>query len=108
MFENLGNMAGLVKQAQRMREQMERIQEELKERVVEGSSGAGAVKASANGQGQLLSVKIAPEVVDSEDREMLEDLVVAAVNQAIHKARELQQEELGKAAGGLSLPGLLP
>ncbi len=108
MFKNLGNVAGLIKQAQKMREEFERVHEELKERVVEGSAGAGAVIATANGRGELLTVKITPEAVDPEDMEMLEDLVVAAANQALSKSQQLKEEELAKVTGGLNLPGLFP
>ena len=103
---NLGDMGGILKQAQEMQRKMARVQEELKERVVEAAAGGGMVTAQANGQQELLSVKISKEVVDPNDLAMLEDLVVAAVNGALKKAKELHEKELGKVTGGLNLPGL--
>ena len=104
---NLGDMGGLLKQAQDMQKKMAKVQEELKERVVEAASGGGMVKAQANGKKEILSIKISKEVVDPNDLGMLEDLVVAAVNQALKKANELHEKELGKVTGGLNLPGMM-
>lgn len=100
------DMGDVLKQAQKMQKDLARIQEELKERVVEGASGGGMVKAFANGAQDLVGIKIEPDVIDPDDAEMLEDMVVAAVNQAMAKAKELQTKEMGKATGGLGLPGL--
>ncbi len=103
-------MAGLseiMKQAQKMKAEMDRIQAEAATRTVEGSAGGGMVTAVANGKGELLSVKIDPEVARSEDLEMLQDLVTAAANDALRKARELLTQEVSRLAGGLGLPGLL-
>ncbi len=89
-----------------MQERLQQIQSEMAQRTVEASAGGGMVKAVANGNGDLLSVKIEREVVNPEDVEMLEDLVVAAANEAIKKGRELMKEEMTKLTGGMSIPGL--
>lgn len=102
-MKNLGDM---MKQAQRMKAEMDRIQAELAGRTVEGSAGGGMVTAVANGKGELLSVRIDPEAVKGEDIEMLQDLVAAAANDALRKARELLAQEVSRLAGGLNLPGL--
>jgi len=106
MFKNLGNMGGLLKQAQKMQTEIARIQEELAERVVEGSAGGGMVKAVVNGKQEVLAVKIEKEVIDPEDKELLEDLIAAAVNQALKNAAELAKQEMSKVTGGLNIPGL--
>jgi hypothetical protein len=102
-MKNLGDM---MRQAQRMKAEMDRIQAELAGRTVEGSAGGGMVTAVANGKGELLSVRIDPDVVKGEDLEMLQDLVTAAANDALRKARELLAQEVSRLAGGLNLPGL--
>lgn len=89
-----------------MQKKMAEVQEGLKNRVVEGSSGGGMITAMVNGHQELLKVKIDPQVVDPDDVEMLEDLVVAAVSQAVKKSKELAKEEMAKVTGGLSLPGM--
>jgi hypothetical protein len=99
-------MGGLLRTAQDMQKKMAKVQEDLKERVVEGSAGGGMVTAQANGRQELLVVKISKDVVDPTDISMLEDLVVAAVNQALKKSQELMQKEMAKVTGGLSMPGL--
>ena len=102
-------MAGLgeiMKQAQRLKAEMDRLQAEAATKTVEGSAGGGMVTVVANGKGDLLSVKIAPEVARGEDLEMLQDLVVAAVNDALRRARELLAQEVSRLTGGLNLPGL--
>jgi len=96
----------IMKQAQRMKAEMDRIQAEVGTKTVEGSAGGGMVTAVANGRGELLSVKIDAEVLRSEDREMLQDLVTAAANDALRKARELLAHEVSRVAGGMGLPGL--
>jgi DNA-binding YbaB/EbfC family protein len=103
MAKGLGN---IMKQAQLMQQKMERMQQELQNRQVEASAGGGMVTATVNGQQQLLSLKIEPSVVDPEDIEMLQDLILAAVNQAIKKSQEMMQEEMGKITGGMNIPGL--
>jgi len=101
-------MAGLLKQAQKVQAEVAKLQETLKERVVEGSAGGGMVTATVNGQQELLAIKIDPEAVNPEETEILEDLIVAAVNQAMKKSQELVQEEMQKITGGLKVPGLFP
>lgn len=96
----------LMKQARQVQERLQQIQSEMAQRTVEASAGGGMVKAVATGNGDLLSVKIEREVVNPEDVEMLEDLVVAAANEAIRKGRQLMKEEMTKLTGGISIPGL--
>ncbi len=103
MAKGLGD---LMKQMQAMQSKMEQIQEELAEKTVEGSSGGGMVKVVANGKQEILEIKIDPEVVNPDDVEMLEELVLAAVNQAKEKANELQMEGLSGLTGGIKIPGL--
>ncbi|MCX5897921.1 MAG: YbaB/EbfC family nucleoid-associated protein [Proteobacteria bacterium] len=98
----------IMKQAQKMQEQLERIQEELARKTVTASSGGGMVTVIANGKQEMLSIKIAPEAVDPQDIAMLEDLVTAAVNEALRSAHSLMQEEMGKITGGLRIPGITP
>ena len=102
-------MAGLgdiMKQAQRLKAEMDRLQAEAATKRVEGSAGGGMVTVVVNGKGDLLSVKIDPEVARGEDLEMLQDLVVAAANDALRRARELLAQEVSRLTGGLNLPGL--
>jgi DNA-binding YbaB/EbfC family protein len=101
------NLGDIMKQAQRMKAEMDRIQAEVAARTVEGSAGGGMVTVVANGKGELLSVRIDPEVVKGGDIEMLQDLVAAAANEALRKARELLAQEVSRLTGGLNLPGLL-
>jgi DNA-binding YbaB/EbfC family protein len=103
------DMNKMLRQVQEMQEQMERAQEELASETVEASAGGGMVRVKATGAGEILEVKIAPDAIDPEDPEMLEDLVLAAVNEAIRNAQSLQQSKLGGAMGGLGglgLPGM--
>ena len=100
-MKGLGN---LLKQAQKVQEEMAKIQEDLAQKKVEATSGGGMVTVEVNGQQEILSVKIDPEVIKPDDREMLEDLVLAAVNEGMRKAKDLIKEEMAKVAGGLSLP----
>lgn len=100
------NMQKMMKQVQKMQAEMARVQEALGEMTVEGTSGGGVVTVVANGHQEIKSVKINPEAVDPEDVEMLEDLVLAAVNEALRKAQELASEEMSKVTGGLNIPGL--
>jgi DNA-binding YbaB/EbfC family protein len=100
-------MAGfgeMMKQAQKVKAEMERIQAEVATKTVEGTAGGGMVTVVANGKGELLRVKIDPEVVRADDLEMLQDLVTAAANDALQKARELLTQEMGRLAGGFGLP----
>lgn len=98
----------LVKEAQKLQAQLEALKEEVGKRRVEASAGGGMVVVEANGNQEILSIKIDPEVITPEDPQMLEDLVLAATNEALRKARELVASEMGKIAGGLGkIPGLL-
>ncbi len=97
---------GIIKQAQKMKVKMDELKRELSERRVEASTGGGMVTVVANGIQEILEIKIDPEVIDPNDKEMLEDLVVAAVNQALKKSQDLAAEEMTKLTGGLNIPGL--
>jgi len=99
------NMNDILKQAQNMQSKMQKTQEELVNITVEGSSGGGMVKVTANGKMEILSINIDPEVINGDDKEMLEDLIAAAVNQAIKNAQTKANEEVQKITGGLNLPG---
>lgn len=99
-------MGKMLKQVQKMQEQLAKMQEELAERTVEATAGGGAVRAVVNGRQEVLSVEIAPEVLEERDAEMLQDLIVAAVNEALKKSQEMVAAEMGKITGGLKLPGL--
>ncbi|MEW6260225.1 MAG: YbaB/EbfC family nucleoid-associated protein [Thermodesulfobacteriota bacterium] len=103
MMKGMGNM---LKQAQKMQARILKMQEELAGRTIEGSAGGGMVKAVANGKQQIVSITIEKEVVDPEDIEMLQDLVLAAVNDALAKSQEMVSSEMNKITGGLNLPGL--
>jgi DNA-binding YbaB/EbfC family protein len=103
MAKGLGN---LMKQAQMMQKKMEQMQAELELKEVEATAGGGMVTARVNGKQKLLALNIEPDVVDSDDVEMLQDLVVAAVNEAIKKSQEMIQAEMGKVTGGMNIPGL--
>ena len=102
-----GGLGQMMKQAQKMQAKIMKIQEEMAERSVEASSGGGMVTVTANGKQEILSIRIEPEVVDPEDVEMLQDLVAAAVNEALKKAQEMVAEEMAKVTGGMQLPGLM-
>lgn len=102
-----GGLGQMMKQAQKMQAQIMKIQEEMGERSVEASAGGGMVTVTANGKQEILSIRIEPEVVDPEDVEMLQDLVAAAVNEALKKAQEMMAEEMAKVTGGMQLPGLM-
>jgi DNA-binding YbaB/EbfC family protein len=99
-------MNDLMKQAQQMQKRMLEIREELANQTIEATVGGGMVTAVVNGQQELVSLHITPEVVDPDDTEMLEDLVVAAVNEALQQSQELMSEEMSKLTGGLKIPGL--
>lgn len=103
MAQNLGK---IMKQAQKMQQKMMEMQEELASKTVEASAGGGMVSAVVNGKNELVSLKIEKEVVDPEDIEMLQDLIVAAVNEGIRKAQDMAQEEMSKITGGFNIPGL--
>jgi hypothetical protein len=96
----------IMKQAQALQSKMQEVQNSLDQERVTGSSGGGMVLVTANGKQDILSIKIDPQVINPADAEMLEDLIVAAVNQAREKAQALAQEKMQKIAGGLAIPGL--
>ncbi len=96
----------LMKEAQKLQAQLEAVREEVAKKKVEATAGGGMVTVEANGNQEIVSIKIDREVINPEDSQMLEDLVLAAVNEALRKARELVAAEMGKLAGGLKIPGL--
>lgn len=100
------NMNQMLKQAKKMQEQMLKMQEEMEEKVYEATSGGGAVSVKLSGKKELQEIKIQKDVVDPDDIEMLEDLIVAAVNEALRKAEESSADEMSKLTGGLNIPGL--
>ena len=101
-----GNMQNLARQAQKLQQQMTKMQEELEAREYEASSGGGMVTVKVSGKKELLSIEITPEAVDPDDVEMLQDLVLAAVNEALRTANDATEREMGKLTGGLNMPGL--
>ena len=103
MGKGLGD---IMRQAQKLQDEIRRMQDEMADKTVEASAGGGMVTVVANGKQEILSIKIDPEVVDRDDVEMLEDLIVAAVNEARKRSQDLMAAELGKLTGGLGVPGL--
>lgn len=101
-----GGMQGMMKQVQKMQAEMERVQNELGNKTVTEESGGGVVKATVNGKKELISIQIDDEIIKGEDREMLEDLVVAAVNKALESAGKMAEEEMGNVTRGMIPPGL--
>lgn len=99
-------MGDFMRQAQKLQEQIQKIQQEVAEKTVEASSGGGMVTVVADGKQDIVSVKIDPEVVNKDDVEMLEDLIVAAVNEAKKRSQDLMASEMGKLTGGMGIPGL--
>ena len=95
-----------MKQAQKIQAQIAKVQEDLAQKTVEASAGGGMITVVANGKQEIVSIRIEPEVIDASDREMLQDLVVAAVNEALRKSQEMVSEEMKKITGGLNIPGL--
>lgn len=104
MMKNMGNM---MKQAQQLQAKMMKLQEELAQKTIETASGGGMIKVVANGKQQIVSIQIEKEVVDPQDVEMLQDLILAAVNDALAKSQEMVSGEMGKLTGGLNIPGLM-
>ncbi|MBT9439850.1 MAG: YbaB/EbfC family nucleoid-associated protein [Desulfobacterales bacterium] len=102
-MKGMGNM---MKQAQKLQAKMLKMQEELADKTVEATAGGGMIKAVANGRQQILSIQIEKEVVDPDDVEMLQDLILAAVNDALAKSQEMVSGEMGKLTGGLKIPGM--
>jgi len=105
-FPGMGNMNNLMKQAKKMQEQMMKMQEELEEKTVEASAGGGVVTVIANGKKEIIEISIDPAVVDPDDIEMLQDLIMAAANEALRKAEEMVQSEMSKITGGMGIPGM--
>lgn len=102
----MGNMNSMIKQAQKMQEEMLKAQESLGEQVIETSVGGGAVSVKVNGKKEVMEIKLSPEAVDPDDVEMLEDMIVSAVNEALRKADEAAAGSLSKITGGMNIPGL--
>ncbi|EPY07486.1 hypothetical protein AZ66_00020 [Paenibacillus sp. E194] len=102
----MNNMNQMMKQVKKMQEQMLKAQEELAEKKATGTSGGGAVTVEVNGHKKLLSISIKPEVVDAEDIEMLQDLVLTAVNDALTQAEDMANDDMSKFTGGMKIPGL--
>ena len=100
------NIQQLMRQAQKMQEQMQKAQEELDEKVYEASAGGGMVTCKVSGKRELLEIAIKPEAVDPDDVEMLQDMVLAAVNEALRTANDTTEREMSKLTGGLNMPGL--
>jgi len=101
-----GNMQQLARQAQKLQQQMTKVQEELEQREYEASAGGGMVTVKVSGKKELVSLEIKPEAVDPDDVEMLQDMVIAAVNEALRTASDTMEREMGKLTGGLNMPGL--
>ena len=102
---NMGNMAGMMKKVQKMQNEMKKMQDELKRKTVDVTAGGGAVKIVMNGEKQVQSLTIDPAAVDPEDVEMLQDLVISAVNEALRQADEAMNSSMQSFTGGLNLPG---
>jgi len=106
MAQSMAGMGGLLKQAQEMQGRIAKIQEELAQKTVDGSAGGGMVQVKVNGQFNLVSVAIEPAVINGDDKEMLQDLILAAVNDGMRKAREMVAAEMSKVTGGFKIPGI--
>lgn len=104
MFGNMGNMQGMMKKMQKLQADMAKLQEELKSKTIDASAGGGVVTVVANGKKELVSVKIDPAAVDPEDVDMLQDLLLAAVNEAMRKVDEMSEREMSKLTAGMKLP----
>lgn len=106
MLKGLGNLASLMKSAQEMQSRMKSMQENLGKIRAEGTAGGGMVTVEVTGQQQVVNCKIEQSLIDDGDRELLEDLIVAATNQALKKAQEVAAEEMAGLTGGMNIPGL--
>jgi len=106
VMKGMPNMGNLMKQAQQFQAKMAKMQEELGEKTIEASAGGGMVTVVANGRQEIISINIEPEVIDPDDAEMLQDLVLAAVNDALSRAKNMVNEEMGKLTQGLNLPNV--
>ena len=105
-MKGIPNMGNLLKQAQQFQTKIAKLQEELEDRTVEASAGGGMVTVVVNGRQELISINIEPEVINSDDQEMLQDLILAAVNDGLSKAKDMVNEEMGKLTKGLNLPNI--
>ena len=105
-FGNMGNMNKMMKQVQKMQKDMAKLQEELEARTVEATAGGGAVKVVCSGKQEIHSIEISPDVVDAEDIDMLQDLVMAAINESLRLSKDMVSNEMAKLTGGLNLPGM--
>jgi DNA-binding YbaB/EbfC family protein len=103
-MKGIPNMGNLLKQAQQFQAKLAKLQEDLANKTVEVTSGGGMVSVVANGRQEIVSIKIDPEVIDPGDKEMLQDLILAAVNDALSRAKSMMNEEMGKLTHGLNLP----
>ena len=101
-----GNMNNMIKQAQKMQQEMLKAQQEIEEKEIEASAGGGAVSVKISGKKELLELTISPEVIDPDDIEMLQDLIIAAVNEGMRKADEISAQQMSRLTGGMSIPGL--
>jgi hypothetical protein len=106
MAKGMGPMGNLVKQAQKMQAKIQQMQEELGEKTVTATAGGGMVSVEANGRQEITAIKVEKEVVDPEDLDMLQDLIMAAANEALKKSQEMVSSEMQKITGGMSIPGL--
>ena len=102
----MGNMQGMLQKVQKMQAEMQKVQAELQSRTFESTAGGGAVKVTVTGKKELTGVVIDPQVVDPEDVEMLQDLILAAVNEALHQVDTVTEAEMNKVTGGLKIPGM--
>ena len=106
MAKGMGPMGNLVKQAQKMQAKIQQLQEELGDNTVTAAAGGGMVSVEANGRQEIVSIKLEKEVVDPDDLDMLQDLILAAVNEALKKSQEMVSSEMQKITGGMNIPGL--
>jgi len=106
MMPGNGNMNNMMKQVQKMQANMEKMQQEIEEKEFEASAGGGAVTVKVNGKKELVDIVLKEEIVDPDDVEMLQDLIMAAVNEALRVAEETASKEMGKLTGGMNIPGL--
>jgi DNA-binding YbaB/EbfC family protein len=105
-MKGIPNMGQLMKQAQQFQSKMAKLQEELGDKIVEASSGGGMVTVAVNGKQEIVSIHIDQEVIDPNDQEMLQDLIMAAVNDALSRAKTMMNEEMGKLTKGINIPGM--
>ena len=106
-MKGMPNMGNMLKKAQELQQKMAKLQEELGDKTVEASSGGGMVAVVANGKQEIVSIKIDSEVVDVNDVEMLQDLVLAAINDALYQAKQMVSEEMSQLTGGVKIPGII-